>query len=84
MGEAFKRPDGGQTPFRGEKTSNWEGGYRVPTAIRWPSVIKPGTVIIDVFAHEDLLPTLMAATGVPDVKEHLLKGMKVGDKQRKT
>ena len=78
--EVFTWPDGGQTPFRGEKNTNWEGGYRVPTAIRWPGVIKPGAVLNDVFAHEDMLPTLMAAAGVPDVKEQLLKGMKVGDK----
>ena len=78
--EAFSWPDGGTTPFRGEKNTNWEGGYRVPCAIRWPGVIKPGTVNNDIFAHEDMLPTLLAAVGVPDVKEQLLKGMKVGDK----
>ena len=73
-------PDGGVSPFRGEKNTNWEGGYRVPTVIRWPGVIKPGTVHNDIFAHEDMLPTLLAAAGVPDVKEQLLTGMKVGDK----
>jgi arylsulfatase A-like enzyme len=78
--EKFTWPDGGQSPFRGEKNTNWEGGYRVPCAIRWPGVIKPGTVLNDIFAHEDMLPTLLAAAGVPDVKEKLLKGMKVGDK----
>ena len=78
--ESFSWPDGGTTPFRGEKATNWEGGYRVPTAIRWPGVIKPGTVDNDIFSHEDMLPTLLAAAGVPDVKEQLLKGMKVGDK----
>jgi len=78
--EKFTWPDGGQSPFRGEKNTNWEGGYRVPTAIRWPGVIKPGTVHNDIFAHEDMLPTLMAAAGVTDVKEQLLKGMKVGSK----
>ncbi|MFT3731737.1 MAG: arylsulfatase [Hyphomicrobium sp.] len=78
--EKFTWPDGGQSPFRGEKNTNWEGGYRVPCAIRWPGVIKPGTVFNDIFAHEDMLPTLVAAAGVPDVKEQLLKGMKVGDK----
>jgi arylsulfatase A-like enzyme len=51
----------------------------VPCAIRWPGVIKPGTVSNDIFAHEDMIPTIMAAAGVPDVKEQLLKGMKVGD-----
>lgn len=78
--EKFTWPDGGQSPFRGEKNTNWEGGYRVPCAIRWPGVIKPGTVLNDIFAHEDMLPTLVAAAGVPDVKDQLLKGMKVGDK----
>jgi arylsulfatase len=67
-------PDGGTTPFRGEKNTNWEGGYRVPCAIRWPGVIEPGTVINEVGAHEDMLPTLLAAAGDPTVKEKLLKG----------
>lgn len=78
--EVASWPDGGTTPFRGEKNTNWEGGYRVPCAIRWPGVIKPGTVNNDVFAHEDMLPTLLAAAGVPDVKEKLLTGMSVGAK----
>jgi arylsulfatase len=77
--EEFSWPDGGTTPFRGEKATNWEGGYRVPCAIRWPGVIKPGTVLNDVFAHEDMVPTLLAAAGDPDVKEKLLQGMKVGN-----
>jgi arylsulfatase A-like enzyme len=72
-------PDGGASPYRGEKNTNWEGGFRVPTVIRWPGTIKPGTVNNDIFAHEDMLPTLLAAAGVPDVKEQLLKGMKVGN-----
>jgi arylsulfatase len=78
--EKFTWPDGGQSPFRGEKNTNWEGGYRVPCVIRWPGVIKPGTVLNDIFAHEDMLPTFLAAAGVPDAKEQLLKGMKVGSK----
>jgi arylsulfatase len=77
--EAFTWPDGGTTMFRGEKNTNWEGGYRVPTAIRWPGVVKPGTVINDIAAHEDMLPTLLAAVGDPSVKDDLLKGMQVGD-----
>jgi arylsulfatase len=76
-------PDGGTSPFRGEKNTNWEGGYRVPTAMRWPGVIKPGTVNNDIFAHEDMLPTLLAAAGVPNVKEQLRKGMQVGNKSFK-
>jgi arylsulfatase len=47
-------PDGGSTPYRGEKATNWEGGYRVPTLIRWPGVIKPGTTYNQFFSHEDL------------------------------
>jgi arylsulfatase len=78
--EVFSWPDGGTTPFRGEKNENWEGGYRVPCFIRWPGVVKPGTVNNDIFSHEDMLPTILAAAGVPDVKEQLLKGMQVGDK----
>jgi arylsulfatase len=78
--ECFSWPDGGTTPFRGEKNENWEGGYRVPCAIKWPGVIQPGTVNNDIFSHEDMLPTILAAAGVPDVKEQLLKGMKVGEK----
>lgn len=67
-------PDGGMTPFRGEKNTQWEGGYRVPTAIRWPGVIKPGTIINEVGSHEDMLPTLVAAAGEPAIKDKLLKG----------
>jgi arylsulfatase len=78
--EKFTWPDGGQSPFRGEKNTNWEGGYRVPTLIRWPGVIKPGSRFNDVFAHEDMLPTLLAAAGDPNAKQKLLKGMKVGAK----
>src|SRR5208337_4713355 len=74
--ESMSWPDGGTTVFRGEKNTNWEGGYRVPCAIRWPGVIKPGTAINDVASHEDMLPTLMAAAGDPTVKEDLLKGKK--------
>jgi arylsulfatase A-like enzyme len=77
--ESFSWPDGGTTMFRGEKNTQWEGGYRVPTLIRWPGVIKPGTIINDICAHEDMLPTVMAAVGDTTVKEDLLKGKKVGN-----
>jgi arylsulfatase len=70
-------PDGGTTPFRGEKNTNWEGGYRVPLVVRWPGVIKPGTEVNDIISHEDWLPTLMAAVGQPDIKSELLKGKSV-------
>jgi len=69
--------------FRGEKNTQWEGGYRVPTLIRWPGTIKPGTVINDICAHEDMLPTLLAAAGDPDVVDELLKGKTVGDRTYK-
>ncbi len=77
--ETMSWPDGATTVFRSEKNTNWEGGYRVPCVIRWPGVIKPGTIINDVVSHEDMLPTLMAGTGDTTVKEDLLKGQKVGD-----
>jgi arylsulfatase A-like enzyme len=73
-------PDGGTSPFRGEKATNWEGGWRVPTAIRWPGVIKPGTVSNELFSHQDMLPTLLAAAGEPDIVEKCKKGYKVGNK----
>lgn len=56
-------PDGGSEPFRGEKGSTWEGGFRVPALIRWPGVVRPGTVINDIVSHQDWLPTLLAAAG---------------------
>jgi len=74
--EVFTWPDGGTTMFRGEKNTPFEGGYRVPCVMRWPGVIKPGTVINDIGAHEDMCPTLLAAAGEPDVTEKLLKGHK--------
>ncbi len=77
--EVMSWPDGGATPFRGEKNTNFEGGYRAPFIMRWPGVIKPGMEVNDITAHEDWLPTLMAAAGVPDVKEKLLTGYKAGD-----
>jgi arylsulfatase len=77
--EAFTWPDGGTTMFRGEKNTQWEGGYRVPSMIKWPGVIKPGTVINDIGAHEDMLPTLLAAAGDTTVKQDLLKGRSVGN-----
>ncbi len=73
-------PDGGSTPFRGEKASNWEGGWRVPCAIRWPGVIKPGMVSNEICSHQDMLPTLLAAAGEPDIVEKCKKGYKAGDK----
>ncbi|WP_139558503.1 arylsulfatase [Methylotetracoccus oryzae] len=76
-------PDGATTPFRSEKNTNWEGAYRVPAMVRWPGKIKPGTVSNDVVSHLDWAPTLLAAAGVPDIKEKLLKGYKAGAKTYK-
>ena len=78
--EVMSWPDGGTTPFRGEKDTNFEGGWRVPCAIRWPGVIKPGTVSNEIFSHTDMLPTLAAVAGEPDVVAKLKKGYKSGDK----
>ncbi len=78
--EMFSWPDGGIVPFKGEKGTTWEGGFRVPCLVRWPGVIKPSTIINDVMAMEDWMPTFLAAAGEPNVKEKLLTGMKVGDK----
>ena len=78
--EVFSWPDGGTTPFKGEKNTNWEGGYRVPCAMRWPGVIKPGSEINDVTSHEDFVPTLAAAAGEPNVKEKLLTGYQAAGK----
>jgi arylsulfatase A-like enzyme len=73
-------PDGGNSPFRGEKGTTFEGGFRVPALLKWPGVIKPGTIINDIIGSEDWLPTFLAAAGNPNVKEELLRGMKIGDK----
>jgi arylsulfatase len=81
--EVFSWPDGGSTMFRSEKATQWEGGFRVPTMIRWPGVIDPGTILNEIGAHEDMLPTLLAAAGDTTVKEDLLKGKKVGDRTYK-
>jgi arylsulfatase len=81
--EVMSWPDGGTTPFKGEKATNWEGGFRVPMAIRWPGVIEPGTTYNDIFAHEDLLPTLAAAAGDADVVSRCLKSCSSGGRSFK-
>jgi arylsulfatase len=78
--EEFSWPDGGTTPFRGEKNANWEGGYRVPGAMRWPGVIKPGTEVNEVLSHEDWVPTFVSAAGEPDVTKKLLTGYQAAGK----
>lgn len=78
--EVMTWPDGGNTPFRGEKATNWEGGYRVPTCIRWPGVIKPNTIYNDIASHYDFIPTLCAAAGEPDIVEKCKAGYQAGTK----
>jgi arylsulfatase len=73
-------PDGANTPFRSQKDTNWEGAWRVPSFIRWPGKIKPGTVLNGIVSHQDMLPTFLAAAGDPDISKKLLDGYKVGNK----
>ena len=74
--ETASWPDGGITPFHGEKGTTWEGGLRVPMIVRWPGVIKPGTFINEIFSQEDWMPTLLAAAGEPNIVEKLSQGHK--------
>ena len=81
--EAITWPDGGSTPFRGEKATNWEGAFRVPCLIRWPAVIKPGTLVNDVCAHEDFIPTFAAAAGETGLIDKILAGHTLNGKSFK-
>ena len=76
-------PDAAVSPFRGEKNTNWEGGWRVPAMVRWPNKIKAGSVSNEIFSGMDWMPTFLAAAGQDDVKEKLLKGYTIGDKTYK-
>ena len=67
--EVFSWPDGGNHPFRGEKGSTYEGGFRVPMVAKWPGVIEPGTIVNEIMAHEDWLPTILAAAGAPETSK---------------
>jgi arylsulfatase A-like enzyme len=73
-------PDAGATPFRGEKNTNWEGGWRVPAMVRWPGRIEAGAVSNEIMHHMDWLPTFMAAAGDPDIKSKLMAGHRAGNK----
>ena len=73
-------PDGGTTPFHGEKGTTWEGGFRVPMLVRWPGVIKPGTIINEMFSQEDWMPTLLAAAGEPNIVAKLKQGYQANGK----
>ncbi|MDS9470188.1 arylsulfatase [Paracoccus sp. MBLB3053] len=78
--EKFSWPDGGTSPFRGEKATTWEGGVRVPFMIKWPGHIEPGQISNEILSLEDMFPTLVAAAGDPDIKQKLLDGYQAGDK----
>jgi arylsulfatase len=67
-------PDGAMTWFRSEKNTNWEGAFRVPCFVRWPSVIEPGTITNELMSHNDWIPTLCALAGEPDIVEKLKQG----------
>jgi len=81
--EIFSWPDGGNHPFRGEKGTAFEGGFRVPMVARWPGVIEPGSIVNGIIAAEDWLPTLLSAAGEPDIKTKLLAGYQAGPKNFK-
>ena len=76
-------PDGGQTPFRGEKDTNWEGGWRVPCVMRWPGIIEPGQLVNDICSLQDFIPTFAAAAGDATIVADLKKGRKLGGKTYK-
>jgi arylsulfatase A-like enzyme len=76
-------PDGGMTPFRSEKNSNWEGAFRVPELIRWPGKIPAGVVSNGIIQHHDWLPTFVAAAGDPDIVEKLKNGHQAGERTYK-
>jgi arylsulfatase len=78
--ETFTWPDGGTTPFRGEKNTTWEGGFRVPMMVKWPGKIEPGQVSSEIISMEDWMPTLLAVAGEPDIKTKLLNGHDAGGK----
>ena len=67
-------PDGGTTPFRSEKNTNWEGAFRVPTLLRWPGMVEPGSICNEIVSHHDWLPTLVHAAGEPEVVDKLKQG----------
>lgn len=77
--EVFSWPDGGTTPFKGEKNDNWEGGYRVPMMIKWPGVIEPGRKSSKIISHLDWFPTFMSALGDTDMKERMLTEAPFGE-----
>lgn len=81
--EKFGWPDGGTAPFRGEKNSNWEGGFRVPLLVKWPGVIEPGSRSNDVISHKDWFPTIAEGLGDADLKERMMEGPVFGEDNTK-
>jgi arylsulfatase A-like enzyme len=81
--EVMSWPDGGTTPFRGEKATTWEGGFRIPLAVRWPKKIPSGVVSNGIISNMDWMPTFLAAAGVADVADKLTKGYSAGAKKFK-
>ena len=81
--ETFTWPDGGNTPFRGQKGTIFEGGFRVPAIVRWPGKVPAGKVENGIFSGLDWFPTLVAAAGDPTIADELLKGKKIGDTKYK-
>ncbi len=79
--ETISWPDGGTTPFHGEKGTTWEGGFRIPMVVRWPGTIKPGTKSDQIISHEDWLPTLLAAAGEENIVEKLKDGHRANGKK---
>jgi arylsulfatase len=76
-------PDGGMTPFRGEKNTNWDGAFRIPLMVRWPGKIAAGSISNEIVQHHDWLPTFLAAAGEPDIVEKMEQGHTAGDKSFK-
>jgi arylsulfatase A-like enzyme len=72
-------PDGGMTPFRSEKNTNWEGAFRIPEMIRWPGQIEAGSISNEIIQHHDWLPTLLAAAGDDGIVDRLKAGHTIGD-----
>ena len=76
-------PDSASTPFRGEKNTNYEGGWRVPAMVRWPGKFEADSISNDIMHHMDWLPTLLAAAGNDDIKEDLLEGYEANGRDYK-
>ncbi len=67
-------PDGGMTPFRSEKNTNWEGAFRIPLLVRWPGKIQAGSICNEIVQHHDWFPTFLTMAGEPDIVEKAKKG----------